>query len=125
MSLARTLGRLAALPPLMAAAVVALTDSMFWPGVVYLTLSLPTLLLYGWDKRQSMRHGRRIPEKWLHLCELAGGWPGALIGQQWLHHKCSKAAYQWRYWLIVLIHWALWAGYFGWRWHLAHPIPAA
>lgn len=34
---------------------------------------------------------------------LAGGWPGALLAQQWLRHKSSKTSFQLQFWLMVLI----------------------
>ena len=34
---------------------------------------------------------------------LAGGWPGALLAQQWLRHKSSKTRFQQEFWLMVLI----------------------
>jgi len=53
-----------------------------------------------------------VSERTLHLFELAGGWPGALIGQQLFRHKRSKGSYMRVFWVIVLLH----AG--GWAWWL-------
>ncbi|KJV29867.1 hypothetical protein VI06_08820 [Aquitalea magnusonii] len=122
MSLPRPLANLLALPPLLAAGSFALTDSLFWPVLLYLAMSLLTFAVYGWDKRQAVHHGRRTPEKLLHWLELLGGWPGGLLGQYWLHHKSSKGSYQLMFWLIVLAHWLLWGSWIAWRWHVAHAV---
>ena len=50
----------------------------------------------------------RTPETTLHLFELAGGWPGALLAQQAFRHKTRKPSYQVAFWLIVVLHQALW-----------------
>ena len=34
---------------------------------------------------------------------MLGGWPGALIGQKKLHHKCSKVSYQVEFWIVVAL----------------------
>ena len=59
-----------------------------------LTISLITFVLYGWDKRQAKKQKRRIPEKRLHLLTLAGGTPGALLGQITFRHKTKKKRFQ-------------------------------
>lgn len=73
-------------------------------------LSLVTLVLYAWDKRQAGRSGWRIPEQRLHLLSLLGGWPGALLGQRWMRHKSVKARFRVVFVLTVLGHLALVAG---------------
>lgn len=60
---------------------------------VYAIASLVTFLAYGLDKRRAQRGGRRVPEATLHLLELCGGWPGALVAQQVFRHKRRKARY--------------------------------
>lgn len=68
-----------------------------WSGGLYgawtLLSSVTTFILYGWDKRQARLDGWRVPEKRLHLLELVGGWPGAILGQQLLRHKSSKESF--------------------------------
>jgi uncharacterized membrane protein YsdA (DUF1294 family) len=49
-----------------------------------------------------------VSEKTLHLCELMGGWLGAFIAQQKLHHKSSKLSYQVVFWAIAIIHIVFW-----------------
>ncbi|KPZ15695.1 putative family protein [Pseudomonas syringae pv. viburni] len=52
--------------------------------------------------------GQRTPENVLHTVELLGGWPGALLAQQVFRHKTRKVSFQVVFWLIVLVHQALW-----------------
>lgn len=49
---------------------------------VYLALSLITFVMYAIDKSAAQRGAWRISEATLQLFALAGGWPGALIGQK-------------------------------------------
>jgi uncharacterized membrane protein YsdA (DUF1294 family) len=76
--------------------------------VVYLSWTLVASVfcsaLYYVDKRQAIHDNRRISEKQLHLIELAGGWPGAVIARQVFRHKTRKLAYRLRFWLIVVVH---------------------
>ncbi|MCU1717203.1 DUF1294 domain-containing protein [Pseudomonas sp. 5P_3.1_Bac2] len=83
------------------------TGQLLWLWI-YPLASLISVGLYWRDKVQAQRGGWRTPEKILHASELIGGWPGALIAQQWLRHKTRKLSYQWVYWLIVLLHQLLW-----------------
>lgn len=79
------------------------------PLGAYGGVSLLSVYLYWADKRAAERGQQRTPEKVLHLFELLGGWPGALVAQQWLRHKTRKASYQQVFWLIVLAHQLFWA----------------
>jgi uncharacterized membrane protein YsdA (DUF1294 family) len=67
-------------------------------------MSLVACFAYRSDKRRAEAGQWRIPESMLHLTELAGGWPGAFLGQRWFRHKTSKVSYQIAFWLIVLLH---------------------
>ena len=76
--------------------------------ILYLCLSGVTLILFFFDKWAAQRNARRIPEVWLHSLELAGGWPGALLGAQLFRHKRRKWAYmRWLY-LSAMIHVVIW-----------------
>lgn len=73
----------------------------WWPALLYLTMSLITWFAYRTDKRAAQGDLRRTPESTLHLMELAGGWPGALMAQFWLRHKNRKGSYQFVFWIVV------------------------
>ena len=73
----------------------------WWVPAGYALLSAVTLGVYALDKARARDNQWRIPEKNLHLLELFGGWPGALVAQHWLRHKNRKVAYQVVFWLIV------------------------
>jgi len=60
-------------------------------------------LLYWWDKSAAQKGARRTPESNLHLMDLLGGWPGALVAQQQFHHKTAKASFQAVFWVTVLL----------------------
>jgi uncharacterized membrane protein YsdA (DUF1294 family) len=66
-------------------------------------ISIIALLFYGYDKYQSTHHGFRVPEIILHAITLAGGTPGALLGQQVFRHKTSKRSFRVWFYLIVLV----------------------
>ena len=84
---------------------------MKWALGIYVVMSGVTLLAYGSDKSQARRKGGRIPELTLHLLALAGGWPGALVGQRWFRHKTRKWGFQFLTWSIVLAHLGVWAAW--------------
>jgi uncharacterized membrane protein YsdA (DUF1294 family) len=60
----------------------------------FLGLNAMTLGLYGYDKRQAVVGGNRIPEIVLHVAALLGGSPGALAGQSFFRHKTRKRGFQ-------------------------------
>jgi uncharacterized membrane protein YsdA (DUF1294 family)/cold shock CspA family protein len=104
----------------LAAATVLMRASPLLFGA-YAIVSGITFAVYGADKAIAVRNERRAPTEWreqrvpeaaLHMLELFGGWPGALVAQQYHRHKSRKAAYQAAYWLIVVANLALLAGYF-------------
>lgn len=87
------------------------SHQLLLPLLLYLAFSLLTFAFYWHDKRSALRGERRIPEKTLHLLELFGGWPGALLAQQVFRHKTRKWSFQLLFWLIVLLHQTLWLDY--------------
>ena len=75
---------------------------------IYAAMSVLTLAAYGWDKRCAARGHGRVRERTLHVCELLGGWPGALIGQQLFRHKRRKWSFLLVTLAIVAVHLAAW-----------------
>jgi uncharacterized membrane protein YsdA (DUF1294 family)/cold shock CspA family protein len=73
-----------------------------WLALVYVGLSVVTFLAYAMDKSAAVRGQWRTPESTLHTLSLAGGWPGALLAQQYLRHKSTKAPFRAVFWLTVL-----------------------
>lgn len=72
-------------------------------GLYVLGISLVTFVQYGWDKRQARKQKRRIPERRLHLLALAGGTPGAFLGQLAFRHKTQKKLFRLVFGGIVLL----------------------
>lgn len=73
----------------------------------YLVISAMTYLAYRWDKQAARKQRWRTQESTLHLLSLLGGWPGALVAQQRLRHKSSKASFRAVFWPTVVINCAI------------------
>jgi len=71
-------------------------------GALMASASAAALFAMWRDKRAAERGSWRWPESTLHLLELAGGWPGSLVGQRLLRHKTRKLSYQILFWLCVV-----------------------
>ena len=88
------------------AAVLAVAGAFF--PVAWLILGVDVLvsavavLAYRSDKLAAQRGRRRTEENALHVMELSGGWPGALIAQQLYRHKTRKRSFQIVFWLMVV-----------------------
>ena len=82
-------------------------------GILYLVMSIATWVVYGIDKKRAETGTWRVPEATLHLLELAFGWPGAWLAQRYFRHKTRKISFQILFWLVVLIHAAVWSA---WAW---------
>ena len=88
------------------AAVVAAAALGRVPVVVALACGLASIasfLVYWWDKDAAKAKQWRTQEGTLHLIDLLGGWPGALIAQQLFRHKTVKASFQTTFWVTVLL----------------------
>ncbi|GLX14373.1 hypothetical protein Pstr01_26120 [Pseudomonas straminea] len=85
-----------------------LASGMVWPALLYPVVSVLCFFLYWHDKNSAQQGRQRTPENTLHLVELAGGWPGALVAQQAFRHKTRKASYQLVFWSIVALHQLVW-----------------
>lgn len=75
----------------------------------FLLSSLLTWLIYGADKlaARKARAGCRKPRCW---CWAAGGWPGAILGQQCFRHKTQKQPFRTRFFISVALNVAALAG---------------
>src|SRR3546814_1477342 len=78
-----------------------LTATLF-PYTTLVRSSFLSYLMYWLDKEAAQGGARRIPESTLHLVDLLGGWPGALIAQQQFRHKTVKASFQFAFWCSAL-----------------------
>ncbi len=76
-------------------------------AVAYVLLSGLSFLMYWFDKEAAQGARQRVPENSLHLVDLLGGWPGALIAQQRFRHKTAKKAFQVVFWGSVIANLAL------------------
>lgn len=93
---------------LLAWLLLMLSGSVFWSmprwiWLAYAGLSALTFMVY-WQDKWSAQQGRwRTPENTLQALALLGGWPGAVLAQQWLRHKSSKTSFQLQFWLLALL----------------------
>jgi uncharacterized membrane protein YsdA (DUF1294 family)/cold shock CspA family protein len=77
---------------------------------LYLAASSVAFLAYAIDKSAARGNRWRTKEGTLHLFGLIGGWPGALLAQNFLRHKSRKMSFQVVFWVTV----ALNCGALGW-----------
>lgn len=84
------------------------------PFFSYVFFSILTMLLYGADKAHAATKSWRVPEIYLYILELLGGWPGALMAQNQFRHKTRKSVYQFVFRAIIALHLLAWAAYFFW-----------
>ena len=79
-----------------------------WMTLWYGLLSLWCFGAYAYDKHQARTGGWRTPESSLQWLALLGGWPGAVLAQQWLRHKSSKTEFQRVFWCAVGLNVLVW-----------------
>ncbi|MFN4352268.1 MAG: DUF1294 domain-containing protein [Hylemonella sp.] len=82
--------------------------NLLWriPGLVagaYVGLSILCFAMYAADKSAARSGGWRTQESTLLLLGLLGGWPGAILAQQFLRHKSAKASFRSAFWGTVLL----------------------
>jgi uncharacterized membrane protein YsdA (DUF1294 family)/cold shock CspA family protein len=94
--------------PFVASALLIQQKQIFYPFFVYLLMSLLTFFVYAVDKTKAHKNEWRTTEQTIHLFELLGGWPGALITQRVIRHKNKKTSFQVIFWMIVTIHIVIW-----------------
>lgn len=85
------------------AVVAMLWRPPLWLAAVYFAASVVTFSVYASDKSAASRGYRRTRESTLHLLSLAGGWPGALLAQQFLRHKSTKQGFRQVFWATVAL----------------------
>lgn len=71
-------------------------------------MSLITYVAFAIDKRRAINGGWRLRESTLHLMELLGGWPGAILGMMLIRHKTKDTTYRTIHHLIVGLHVVIW-----------------
>ena len=62
------------------------------------------------DKLAARKAWRRVPETTLLVLGLAGGWPGAILGQQCFRHKTQKQPFRTWFFISVALNVAALAG---------------
>ncbi len=78
-----------------------------WVPILYGAASLICYVTYQADKSAARRGRWRTSESTLHFLALIGGWPGAIVAQQFLRHKTTKASFRATFWVTVLANVAL------------------
>jgi len=80
---------------------------------ILLIINFITFIIFGWDKRLSIKHKRRIPESTLLGATFIGGTIGAILGMLIFRHKVSKKSFLLKFVIIVLMQ----AGVMYWLWN--------
>jgi len=78
-----------------------------WVLGLYLLASIAAFVAYALDKSAAKNDQWRTQEVTLHLFALIGGWPGALVAQLLLRHKCKKQSFQDVFWVTVVLNCAV------------------
>lgn len=73
-----------------------------WVAWLYLGSSVVCYAIYALDKSAASANRWRVKEDTLLALGLIGGWPGAIIAQQALRHKSSKASFRLKFWVSVV-----------------------
>jgi uncharacterized membrane protein YsdA (DUF1294 family) len=84
---------------------LAAIGSLFMPHPLvmwFLLADVLTLVIYGADKMAARKAWRRVPESTLLMFGLVGGWPGAIVGQQFFRHKTQKQPFK-TYFIISVV----------------------
>ena len=69
----------------------------------YLAASAVTFVAYAMDKSAASRDAWRTRESTLHLLDVIGGWPGAIVAQEVFRHKTQKQSFRTIFWLTVVL----------------------
>jgi uncharacterized membrane protein YsdA (DUF1294 family) len=71
---------------------------------IYGVASALAFVMYWWDKNAAVNGRRRVRERSLHLVELCGGWPGALLAQRTFRHKTRDRWFRTVFFAIIALH---------------------
>jgi uncharacterized membrane protein YsdA (DUF1294 family) len=71
--------------------------------MLVISASIASFFLYAVDKMLAQSRQWRIPGLVLHLLDLFGGWPGAVVAQSWFRHKTKASVFRVFFWLIVAV----------------------
>lgn len=83
-----------------------------WPIVTYLVSSVLTYILFYADKRAAKKKAFRASEAFLLGGCLLGGWPGGYVASRVFRHKTQKWIFRIQFWIILILHAALWSLWF-------------
>lgn len=72
-------------------------------AAVYAVLSVVCYVMYAVDKAAAKADRQRVTENKLLMIGMFGGWPGALVAQQFLRHKSTKVEFRQKFWGTVVI----------------------
>ena len=101
---------LATAGPIAALVLLALSGGVPWLLPVFVaSASLVAFALYWLDKSAARAGRSRVAEATLHFWSLVGGWPGALLAQQWFRHKTRKPPFRRTFYLTVVLNLGLFA----------------
>lgn len=81
-----------------------------WVAGLYLAASVVSFVAYAADKSAAVAGRWRVAESTLIFLGLAGGWPGAIVAQQVLRHKSSKAEFRAAFWGSVVLNVCVFVG---------------
>ncbi|MCW3173267.1 DUF1294 domain-containing protein [Shewanella subflava] len=88
-----------------------------WVIGIFIGINLLSFIITWYDKRIAAQNQtspdtqrNRISEKTLYIYALIGGWPAAIIAQQYFRHKTQKNAFKYRFWLCIAINMLLTVG---------------
>ena len=83
--------------------VAVIWKTPLWVAVLYIAASMATFIAYVSDKAAAANGSWRTPESTLHALSALGGWPGALLAQQFLRHKSTKQEFRQVFWVTVIV----------------------
>ena len=81
-----------------------------WVAALYLAASVLCFVAYAADKSAAVAGRWRVAESTLIFLGLVGGWPGAIVAQQVLRHKSSKAEFRAAFWGSVVLNVCVFVG---------------